>query len=397
MKYTTQLRIVTRLDGTERRKETLHGKEYLVVSAIPLRENVVMGDGPAFSEGALLVPDSELPLVSMLLDSTPILVNHPGFMFGNELEAVKEDGIGVTYMSMYDAQKKAVTVEAWFDIEASNAHERGADILTRLNAGDIVETSLGFMHTVEMTAGVYKGEDYVGIIRDIAPLHLAALPDDIGACSIGKGCGIGRLSAGKDEPATMGKVKEYFSSKFSGLIKANNQNDNPEVVMNDTQKKAFLAKFKAAGKSDAEAKTALENFENGKLCDAGWAILLAEPKAPEKKTEPTSELAELITGAVDKAVAPFKAELEALKKSANDAEATENEALNAALKDKFSEASLKEFTVAQKREIAKNMGVGVDLKGTGVSGDSGAATGEEKKVSVNSSVDVAAVKKEEVK
>lgn len=83
-----------------------------------------------------------------------------------------------------------------------------------------MDVSTGGTNLVEFTVGEFDGKEYMGIVHETKPDHLALLPNEEGACSWEKGCGIGvhlQSGDGKHVPMQLrrGDVTEVLEYNIS--------------------------------------------------------------------------------------------------------------------------------------------------------------------------------------
>lgn len=185
----------------EGRKEIVRNEVYSVFPVVALVEGVLHPSNSTFPELALAREFGALPaswdgvpvvLSHPSIDGVPVSANSPailgtntmGFMFGTHLEDKKLKG------------------EIW--INRKWAAENGqTEILNTLDAGQPLEVSTGLFARVDQVPGMYNGEAYAGIWRNVLPDHLAILPPGVkGACSIEDGCGIPRINNDGELPMT---------------------------------------------------------------------------------------------------------------------------------------------------------------------------------------------------
>lgn len=176
------------------RRETLHGRSYLVAPMTMVVPGVLPG-----SEGPLYYPEAELGADPSIWNGMPLVVGHPMDDAGNYVSARSPDilnkyGIGYVFNSTFT---DTLAGEAWFDEELTDAYDSknlpdGEKILPRLLAGKPVELSTGLFTLNEDKPGTdpKTGRTYDAVARSYKADHLAILPNDIGACSIRDGCGI---------------------------------------------------------------------------------------------------------------------------------------------------------------------------------------------------------------
>ena len=116
-----------------------------------------------------------------LWEGVPVVINHP--MVNGQYVSVIEtpnESIGIVTRPYYDPVKKALKAE----IEIPANHPKAGEIQqTR-------EVSMGIFSTERYEAGQWNGESYHACALRMEPDHLAILPNEKGACSWEKGCGI---------------------------------------------------------------------------------------------------------------------------------------------------------------------------------------------------------------
>lgn len=181
-------------DGAIRR-ETLEGREHIVVPMVMLTTGVHTGSG-----GSLFYPEDELSKVPAVWNAKPIVVYHPQ-KNGQGVSAcdptvLNTSKVGVILNTVWDSGK--LRAEAWLeDARIDNVDPR---IREFIDGGKIMELSTGLFTDNEPANGEWNGQTYTAIARNYRPDHLALLPDQIGACSVAKGAGLlqmNELSYGK--------------------------------------------------------------------------------------------------------------------------------------------------------------------------------------------------------
>lgn len=179
------------------RKETLNGREHYVVPVAMITPGVLKG-----SKGALYYPPEEIVKNYDAWNGMPLVVNHPTIQ-GRAVSArtptvLESHGIGTVLNSRINKNGKLVA-EGWFDVEKTRLID--ARILNWIEQGAQIELSTGLFTDnipVKNTKdAVYNGKQYTHVARNYRPDHLAILPDELGACSIKDGCGVGVLNAAK--------------------------------------------------------------------------------------------------------------------------------------------------------------------------------------------------------
>lgn len=175
--------ITANLSGSVRR-ETLHGKEFLVAPLSMIVPGVLPG-----SKGPLLYPEEEVRKNPSAWNNIPIVVNHP-MKDGIPVEARSPDileryQIGTVFNAKYNGK---LIAEGWFDVERTRKVNTG--VYDMLLNGRPIELSTGLYTDNEPFEGVHNGREYKFIARNYRPDHLAILLTSKGACSLKDGCGV---------------------------------------------------------------------------------------------------------------------------------------------------------------------------------------------------------------
>lgn len=170
------------------RRETLHGREYIVAPMAMLTEGVHNGSG-----GALLYRAPELKKSTPAWNMRPIVVYHPKIN-GQGVSAcdpviLERQQVGMVMNARWDGKLRA---EAW--IEAERAAVVDDRVVAALEGNQMMEVSTGLFTNNVGEPGEWEGEEYVAEATDHQPDHLALLPDQIGACSIADGAGLLQLN-----------------------------------------------------------------------------------------------------------------------------------------------------------------------------------------------------------
>ena len=197
--------IVANLSGPVR-EATLCGRPGLVAPATLLVPGVLNGSkGPLYYSGELNTRRY------MDWNGMPLVVRHPKDVDDEDVmvsamspEAWDRYWTGQLFGSEVD-EAGVLKGEAWFDREATERHDEALSdeykMVPRLLAGESIELSTG-LHTVDVPApegAVYNDTPYKHVVTDYKPDHLAILPDEVGACSVKKGCGVNVVNEWSDE------------------------------------------------------------------------------------------------------------------------------------------------------------------------------------------------------
>lgn len=176
------------LANTAIRRETLHGKQYVVAPMAMLTEGVHNGSG-----GPLLYRSADIKKAAPAWNMKPIVVYHPQIngqgVSACDPDVLEAQQVGMVMRANWNGKLRA---EAWIDESRAASVDRR--VLDALEQNKLMEVSTGlFTENIDET-GEWNGEQYTAIAVNHQPDHLALLPDQIGACSIADGAGLLQLN-----------------------------------------------------------------------------------------------------------------------------------------------------------------------------------------------------------
>lgn len=180
------------------RTEMWEGREYTVAPVVALVEGVLE---PANTGAPELALASEFGKSVGQWNGRPVTMDHPqvngNYVSANSPSTLADWQIGTIFNATLEGNK--LKVEAWLDNgRIAEMGGEAASTLDRINSGDLVEVSTGLQAVSELSPGVFNGEAYSGIWREITSDHLALLNSNSqGACSVADGCGIPRFNHSK--------------------------------------------------------------------------------------------------------------------------------------------------------------------------------------------------------
>lgn len=212
-------RVVSNVAAPKVRRDSMEGREYLVVPMVMLTEGVHAG-----SCGPLYYPGDELAKTPAVWNHKPIVVYHPQIN-GVGVSACDPDiltsrKVGVIMGARYEKGK--LKAEAW--LEESRVQKVDDRIAAALQANAMMEVSTGLFTDNEGPGGEWNGEQYAAIARNFRPDHLAILPDQKGACSIDDGAGLLRLNqAASGGTGVFADAARAFLRVFAENAQSHNQ------------------------------------------------------------------------------------------------------------------------------------------------------------------------------
>lgn len=160
------------------------GVDYLVVSGVPIREQVL---------NDYYVPAEEINKFIGAWNGVPVTINHPTLNNGSaNVPSPDVAVIGRFYNATWDGDGgNRLVGEYWIDVTQAMKYQQGKDILSQIKANTILETSTGYWADEEVTGGEFDNRKYSSVHHHLRPDHIAIFPDGtLGACSNEDGCGV---------------------------------------------------------------------------------------------------------------------------------------------------------------------------------------------------------------
>jgi len=201
------------------RTATLYEQEYTVIPAVVLVEGVLW---PANAPSPELALAEEFGRFPAGWNGRPVVYDHPrvdGLAVSASSPGVLEgNSFGQLFNTRLDNKK--LKTEIWINNSRVSAmSEVAQEVIADLQKpNNMVEVSTGLFTMSENTTGMYEGQKYDAIWRNIVPDHLAVLPRGItGACSIADGCGAPRTN--NMEPVMRAAQLNTAASSLEGPAK----------------------------------------------------------------------------------------------------------------------------------------------------------------------------------
>jgi hypothetical protein len=174
----------TAVDNTQIRRETVDGRDYIIVPSATLPPNVVMN--------GVLYPAEETARTFMQLEGKLAPLGHPKNAAGEWISASDPVAIHANHVGAFNRNVKLgddgrVHVEKWIDVLYANATERGPEVLAAIEKGEPISTSIAIwlaVHAVE-TGLPYSGRAEYKVID-----HDAILIGEAPAAGIDQGVGL---------------------------------------------------------------------------------------------------------------------------------------------------------------------------------------------------------------
>jgi len=195
-----------RFDKNEIKTITEGDKVTHIVPAIIIGEAVLLGVGYEYPE---LVSRQMIINFAHKWNDIPVVIYHT-WDSAKELETIEASLVGRIYkpeilMNEEDddfEEPIRLLVELHINEAWLLKQKKGKDTLDRILRGEMIEVSSGYYLTKFLRqSGKFNDKDFGGIQEDADPDHLAILPDQIGAYSIGMGGGLNRMNQeGETQP-----------------------------------------------------------------------------------------------------------------------------------------------------------------------------------------------------
>ncbi|KKN45620.1 hypothetical protein LCGC14_0681300 [marine sediment metagenome] len=205
------------------RRETLNEKSHIVIPVIALVEGVFQAGNIPFPE--LMTANAMMETLESW-NGRAIVVDHPskeGFLISaNSPEVHDQEVIGNIFNAAGKKRGTKLFLEAWIDEEkVKRLGGKFSKAIKRLEAGEEVEVSTGFMARSFFLEGSFEGKDFERVISHIEPDHLALLSEGSkGAFSWETGAGAPRLNTkqtnlGGDEEEKESTIKKIFNEVWN--------------------------------------------------------------------------------------------------------------------------------------------------------------------------------------
>lgn len=170
-------------------------REWLVAPVVGLVPGVLKGE---------LVTSEVVKPSERAWDGVPLVIEHP--KRGGQFISAQEADVPHVGLFRKAHVNGKLQGEMWFDVAALvSTGSTGEQVISALEAGEMLEVSTGYFRSVEARAGVHNGQAYQSVAHDIQPDHLAVLLSVPGACSIRDGCGVPRVNEGGIHPNQAGQ------------------------------------------------------------------------------------------------------------------------------------------------------------------------------------------------
>jgi hypothetical protein len=182
--------------GEDVRHEILGEREFLVAPVVALVECVM---SCSTCSGPTYVPAEAIIASAEDWEGIPLTLDHPELEEGRVTLASHPDAdaliIGV-FRNVAVDEAGDLTGELWIDLEKLAAKAGGPDVIAALEAGEVVQVSIGALSREIEREGNFGGKHFAIEIEALAPDHLAVLRiGEQGACNPDMGCGANLAAA----------------------------------------------------------------------------------------------------------------------------------------------------------------------------------------------------------
>jgi len=268
-----------------------------IVPAIIIGEAVLLGVGYEYPE---LVSRQMIINFAHKWNDIPVVIYHT-WDSAKELETIEASLVGRIYkpeilMNEEDddfEEPIRLLVELHINEAWLLKQKKGKDTLDRILRREMIEVSSGYYLTKFLRqSGKFNDKDFGGIQEDADPDHLAILPDQIGAYSIGMGGGLNRMNQeGETQPlitntekGAVGMFKKRLLSNGSlseAVVTAMDEKE-AERVLNALEAGSEKARAEEVSRLNAEFITNYPESEAGKLAIENAAKELAVKNADKE-------------------------------------------------------------------------------------------------------------------
>ena len=323
-------------------KETINNKEHYVIrDVVPVVDDVVMNNG--------LYPKDEIDKSYKSISGNLMPIGHPNidgqFVSASNAKAINEYYGGAWAENVHKDQDK-VLLDCYVDIEFARNHEKGKQLLERLdamfNGEDVnpIHVSTGLILNKVYKTGKSKGKPYDWVATNMQFDHVAILLNEQGAATPNEGVGMFVNSEGEYQ-IEFASLNESSTQSIQSLISNAVHNALQKLKSNkqeepDPMKEKILAALNAKGvKTDGLNDEQLLTAFNEQAAKDAIDKKKAEDEEKEKKEKEKEK-----ENAQNQEQAPawfkdFSKRFEAVEQVVNANINNEEQAMRAAVKTKF--------------------------------------------------------------
>lgn len=323
-------------------KEIINNKEhYIIRDVVPVVDDVVMNNG--------LYPKEEIDKSYSSINGNLMPIGHPNingqFVSASNAKAINEYYGGAWAENVHKDQDK-VLLDCYVDIEFAKNHEKGKQLLERLdamfNSEDVnpIHVSTGLILNKVYKTGKSKGKKYDWVATNMQFDHVAILLNEQGAATPSEGVGMFVNSEGEYQ-IEYASLNESSTQSIQNVISNAVHNALQKLKFNkqeesDPMKEKILAALNAKGiKTDGLTDEQLLTAFNEQAAKDAIDKKKAEDEEKDKdKKEKEKE------GAQNQEQAPawfkdFSKRFEAVEKVVNANVNNEEQTMRVAVKTKF--------------------------------------------------------------
>ena len=323
-------------------KETINNKEHYVIrDVVPVVDDVVMNNG--------LYPKDEIDKSYKSINGNLMPIGHPKvdgqFVSASNAKAINDYYGGAWAENVHKDQDK-VLLDCYVDIEFARNHEKGKQLLERLdamfNGEDVnpIHVSTGLILNRVYKTGKSKGKPYDWVATNMQFDHVAILLNEQGAATPKEGVGMFVNSEGEYQ-IEYASLNESSTQSIQNLISNAVHNALQKLKFNkqeelDPMKEKILAALNAKGiKTDGLSDEQLLTAFNEQAAKDAIDKKKAEDEEKEKKEKEKEK-----EGVQNQEQAPawfkdFSKRFEAVVKVVNANINNEEQTMRAAVKTKF--------------------------------------------------------------
>lgn len=323
-------------------KETINNKEHYVIrDVVPVVDDVVMNNG--------LYPKDEIDKSYKSINGNLMPIGHPKvngqFVSASNAKAINDYYGGAWAENVHKDQDK-VLLDCYVDIEFARNHEKGKQLLERLdamfNGEDVnpIHVSTGLILNKVYKTGKSKGKPYDWVATNMQFDHVAILLNEQGAATPNEGVGMFVNSEGEYQ-IEFASLNESSTQSIQNVISSAVHNALQKLKFNkqeepDPMKEKILAALNAKGiKTDGLNDEQLLTAFNEQAAKDAIDKKKAEDEEKEKKEKEKEK-----ENAQNQEQAPawftdFSKRFEAVEKVVNANINNEEQAMRAAVKTKF--------------------------------------------------------------
>lgn len=348
---TKHAHIVTRVNASQIKKETINGEEHYRIPSATLPDDCVMNGG--------LYSAAEIEASYKGLEGTPAPLGHPKvgnqFVPARSPHAINKHWIGA-WNENVRREGGRVLLDKVVNIRVANQTAEGRDLIRAIEKQQPIHTSTGLELEIKVANGESKGKRYTWSAHNMQFDHDAILLGEPGAATPDEGVGMFVNAAGDEAEVLQANVEfsddeEYeIAAAAEHILRVADRAEHREQNKGRVERfvEAIMSAIGGAPQSSQTTTTANANAPEGDMSLTKEDVISAVNEAMKARDE---QITSLVNGQKEQGET-----IKALKANADAAAKAESAKLDETLKaNGWTDAELEGMPAAAKQKVANSL------------------------------------------